>query len=98
MIEFGRDTLTYKGIDYPIVCISASLIDTEAIPCGGYGIYRLADIELWNAIKNDDDDEPKGKEEEAIDNSIYYYCDSGFVAGNPSVEDVINYFTELDKK
>ena len=30
-----------------------------------------------------------------IDNSIFYYCDSGFVASKPTEEDVIKYFYNI---
>lgn len=51
-------------------------------------IVKLADVELWRAIEAyyllDDD-------ARSIDNSIYYYCDSGFIASDPTDEEIVEY-------
>ena len=36
------------------------------------------------------------REANEIDNTIYYYCDSGFCASEPTEEQVIQYFKKLD--
>ena len=54
---------------------------------GGFSA-NVADYELWRAIEAyyllDDD-------ARAIANSIYYYCDSGFIASDPTDEEIIDY-------
>lgn len=48
---------------------------------------NVADIELWWAIE--EDCEKGNKEAKEIDNSIFYYCDSGFIASDPTDEEII---------
>ena len=80
-----RSSINYKGVDYPTVEIALSKvsdIDSEAL-------VTIADYELWAAIE--DDYENGVKEAVCIDNNVYYYCDSGFIASNPTESEVIEY-------
>ena len=80
-----RSDIRYKGIDYPTIEISLSKVsDIESD-----GIVTIADYELWAAIE--DDYEEGDKEAIWIDNNVYFYCDSGFIASNPTESEVIEY-------
>lgn len=88
-----RDTIIYKGVEYPIIEIARNLVDSEWKNADSSLTYVIADIELWSAIARDyEDDEPTAVD---IDNSIYYYCDSGFVASKPTEEEVIEYLYDI---
>ena len=52
-------------------------------------LVTIADYELWAAIE--DDYEDGDKEAVWIDNNVYFYCDSGFIASNPTESEVIEY-------
>lgn len=86
-----RTTITYKDSTYDAIEIEAYKIDKEITDENV--MYTICDIELWDAVlpclKGD-------KEANDIDNQIYYYCDSGFCASNPTEEEVIAYFKEMD--
>lgn len=83
-----KSKIVYKGKSYPIVFIELNKISNEE----NRSRVAISDIELWYAIEKGYD---KGdKECINIDNSIYYYCDSGFIASNPSEEEIINEFKE----
>ena len=56
---------------------------------GYYNPVDVADVELWNAIEEDYNN--GNKEAEEIDNSIFYYCDSGFIASDPTDEKIIKH-------
>ncbi len=50
---------------------------------------KFADWELWAEIE---DDVNNGVEEAIqIENEIYHFCDSGFIASNPSDNEIIKY-------
>lgn len=80
-----RSDIRYKGIDYPVIEISLSKVsDIESDE-----LVIIADYELWAAIE---DDYVDGDKEAAwIDNNVYFYCDSGFIASNPTESEVIEY-------
>lgn len=88
-----RDTIIYKGIEYPIIEIARNLIDSEWKDSDSSVTYIIADIELWLAIEKDYENDNSAAIE--IDNSIFYYCDSGFVASKPTEEKVIEYFDNI---
>lgn len=50
---------------------------------------NVADIELWFAIEEEYSN--GNVEAHAIDNDIYYYCNSGFIAGDPTDEEIVEY-------
>jgi len=88
-----RDTIIYKGIEYPIIEIARNLVDSEWQDTDSSVTYIIADIELWLAIEKDYENDNSAAIE--IDNSIFYYCDSGFVASKPTEEEVIEYFDNI---
>lgn len=88
-----RDTIIYKGIEYPIIEIARNLVDSEWKDTDSSVTYIIADIELWLAIEKDYENDNSAAIE--IDNSIFYYCDSGFVASKPTEEEVIEYFDNI---
>ena len=55
---------------------------------GGYKA-NVADVELWNAIEDAYYDGDKTAN--SIDNDIFYYCDSGFIASDPTDEEIVEY-------
>ena len=80
-----RSKINYKGIDYPTIEIALSKVSNiESNELG-----TIADYELWAAIE--DDYEDGDKEAVWIDNNVYFYCDSGFIASNPTESEVIEY-------
>lgn len=85
-----RDIITYKGVEYPVIEIARNLIDREWENADSSFTYLIADIELWFDLE--EDYENGDTMAIGIDNSIFYYCDSGFVASEPTEEEVIKYF------
>lgn len=88
-----RNIITYKGVDYPVIEIARHLIDKEWENADSTFTYLIADIELWFALE--EDYENGDSLAIGIDNSIFYYCDSGFVASEPTEEEVIKYFENV---
>ena len=87
-----RDIITYKGVKYPVIEIARNLIDSEWKNTDSSLSYTIADNELWSAIEKDYEDNNSMAIE--IDNLIFYYCANGFVASEPTEEEVIKYFEE----
>lgn len=88
-----RDIITYKGVEYPVIEIARNLIDREWENADSSFTYLIADIELWFDLE--EDYENGDTMAIGIDNSIFYYCDSGFVASEPTEEEVIKYFENV---
>ena len=88
-----RDIITYKGVKYPVIEIARNLIDSEWKNTDSSLSYTIADNELWSAIEKDYEDNNSMAIE--IDNLIFYYCDNGFVASEPTEEEVIKYFENV---
>ena len=88
-----RNIITYKDVKYPIIEIARNLIDSEWKNTDSSLSYMIADKELWFAIEKDYEDNNSMAIE--IDNLIFYYCDNGFVASEPTEEEVIKYFEEV---
>ena len=88
-----RTTLSYNGMEYAAIEIEAYKIDKEVTNTNL--TYTICDIEFWwDALQK-----PCWQgdaEANEIDNMIYYYCDSGFCASNPTEEQVISYFNNLN--
>ena len=80
-----RSKINYKGIDYPTIEIALSKVSNIE----SNELVTIADYELWAAIE--DDYEDGDKEAVWIDNNVYFYCDSGFIASNPTESEVIAY-------
>ena len=59
---------------------------------GGYNA-NVADVDLWNAIEYACDHENHILHSEAVDldREIYYYCDYGFIASDPTDEEIVEY-------
>ncbi len=56
---------------------------------GYYNPVNVADVELWWAIEEDCNN---GNEEAIeIDNSIFFFCDTGFIESDPTDEEIIKY-------
>ena len=77
-----KDFIEWKGKQFPV----RELRIPDEI--GGF-VAKVADIELFNAIEEDYYNEDK--EAVAIDNSIYYYCNSGFIASDPTDREICDY-------
>ena len=86
--------INYNGASYCILEVDSQLIAAEEFKGCLNLTLKIADFELWEAISNEND-EPKGLEEEDIDNEIFYYCDSGFIASHPTLEEVKAYFSNV---
>lgn len=83
-----RSFIEYNGAKYPTIEISLSKIsDIESDE-----IVTIADYELWSVIE--DDYEEGVKDAVWLDDKIYYYCDSGFIASNPTEDEVIEYMNK----
>ena len=80
-----RSKINYKGIDYPTIEIALSKVSNIE----SNELVTIADYELWAAIE--DDYEDGDKEAVWIDNNVYFYCDSCFIASNPTESEVIEY-------
>ena len=84
-----RSKINYKGIDYPTIEIALSKVSNIE----SNELVTIADYELWAAIE--DDYEDGDKEALWIDNNVYFYCDSGFIASNPTESEIIEYMNEF---
>ena len=83
-----RSFIEYNGVKYPTIEIALSKVsDIESDE-----IVSIADYELWAAIE--DDYEDGDKDAVSIDDSVYFYCDSGFIASNPPESEVIEYMNK----
>lgn len=58
---------------------------------GGF-VTNVATIELWDAIEDAYND--CNKTANNIDNSIYFYCEYGFIESDPTDEEIIDYLIE----
>ena len=88
-----RTTITYKDSTYDAIEIESYKIDKEVTDEDV--MFTICDIELWWDVLEKPCMEGD-KEANDIDNQIYYYCDSGFCASNPTEEEVIAYFKKLN--
>lgn len=52
-------------------------------------IVKVADVDLWDAIEEDYNNGIS--DAHALDNGIYYYCDYGFIASDPTDEEIVDY-------
>lgn len=79
----------WYGKKYPVRVVP---VDETVV---GFSPIKVADHELWAAIEYAYDHEDCDLHEEAValDNEIYYYCKSGFIASDPSDEKIIEYLT-----
>ena len=83
-----RSFIEYDGVKYPTIEIPLSKvsdIDSDEI-------VTIADYELWAAIEGDY--ENGVKDAVWLDDEVYYYCDNGFIASNPTEDEVIEYMNK----
>ena len=54
---------------------------------------NVADVDLWDAIEYACDHENHIRHSEAVDldREIYYYCDYGFIASDPTDKEIVDY-------
>ena len=52
-------------------------------------VVKVADVDLWDAIEEDYNN--GNSDAHALDDDIYFYCDYGFIASNPTDEDIVEY-------
>ena len=52
-------------------------------------VVKVADVDLWGAIEEDYNN--GNSDAHALDDDIYFYCDYGFIASNPTDEDIVEY-------
>ena len=52
-------------------------------------VVKVADVDLLDAIEEDHNN--GNSEAHALDNDIYFYCDYGFIASDPTDEEIIEY-------
>lgn len=52
----------------------------------------VADYDLWEAISKDYDTEDP--DAIALDGEIFFYCEGGFIASDPTDDEIINYLLE----
>lgn len=76
--------IEYNGRKFPYRDIAASRLNPESS-----GMVKIADYELWLAILADY--EEGLYEDQDVDNSIFFYCDSGFIANDPTDEEIIEH-------
>ena len=80
----------WNGKKFPVrvIRLPEELLPEELV---GYDAY-FADIDLWDAIEEDYNN--GNKEAIEIDNDIYFYLDSGFIASDPTDEEIVEYLIE----
>ena len=52
-------------------------------------VVKVADVDLWDAIEEDYNN--GNSDAHALDDDIYFYCDYGFIASDPTDEDIVEY-------
>lgn len=78
-----------NGKKFPVRLVP---VDEEEFGCGSP--LAIADYELWTAIDYAikwNSDESKKKELNDLDNEIFFYCDSGFIANDPTDMEIVEY-------
>ena len=73
----------WNGKKFPVVEVMFEVCD------GIETMVKVADLDLWDAIEEDYID--GNSEAHAIDNDIYFYCDYGFIASDPTDEEIVDY-------
>ena len=74
----------WNGKKFPVRVVS---VDAEYF---GYSPIKVADYELWNEIQYYVE-QIRDLEAIRIDNEIYFYCRSGFIASDPTDEKIVDY-------
>lgn len=83
----------WDGSQYPVRVIPIDESNGAGSP------VNVADYELWAAIEADYEDDKSEKHAKAValDNDIFYYCDSGFIASDPTDDEVREYLKKADQ-
>lgn len=84
-----KEMILVHGKEFPIRTIEVNPTDRAF---EGLTEVSVADYELWAEIE--DEVENEVREMEAIDETIFYYCDSGFIASDPTDEEIVEYLKE----
>lgn len=81
----------WDGKKYPVRLVP---VDEVIV---GYSPIAVADYELWAAIQHDcNNPTSRHKEANRIDDSIYYFCDSGFIDSDPTDKEIREYLRKID--
>lgn len=81
-----KNYVEYNGKKFPVRTVNLSSVSSY------YTDVDVADYELFAVIESDYDE---GKREAVeIDNSIFFYCDSGFIESDPTDEEIIDYLVK----
>lgn len=75
----------WKGNKFPVREVMFPVFDD----LNGKVKVCVADYELYVALE--DDINARDVDARMIDQDIYFYCDSGFIASDPSDEEIIRY-------
>ncbi len=75
----------WKGQNFPIRTIT---LPEDFFEMAGVKV-NVADVDLYHAYEVEY--ENGDMHANAIDETIYYFCDSGFIASDPSDEEIIRY-------
>ena len=80
----------WYGVKFPVRVLPVDEVEV------GFSPIKVADTALWAAIECDYNHEDAENHSEAVDldNEIYYYCDSCFIASDPSDEEIREYLKE----
>ena len=73
----------WDGKKFPVVEVMFEVCD------GMETMVKVADVDLWDAIEEDYNN--GNSDAHALDDDIYFYCDYGFIASNPTDEDIVEY-------
>lgn len=73
----------WDGKKFPVVEVVFEVCD------GTETMVKVADVDLWDAIEEDYNN--GNSDAHALDNDIYFYCDYGFIASDPTDEEIVEY-------
>ena len=73
----------WNGQKFPIREVMFEVCD------GMETVVKVADVDLWDAIEEDYNN--GNSDAHALDDDIYFYCDYGCIASNPTDEDIVEY-------
>lgn len=84
-----KEFVTYKGVQYPMRQVWLDDIYNE-----GYlmGDVWVAPVDLYDAYKEDFYNNVK--DIVSLDESIFFFCESGFLESDPTDEEIVNYLIE----
>ncbi len=58
---------------------------------------KVADFDLWDVIEDAcrSKEHPRHAEAVDLDNDIYFYCEEGFIASDPTDEEIVDYLCKV---